>query len=110
MICNTYKLFFGTLADPTKLEILQVLKENPCNVSAICTKLKQEQSCISHNLRRLKELGFVTMIPRGKERVYSLDTEVIRPLLDLVQEHVDTYYKHYCKCTGRAYTQRWKNK
>lgn len=108
MICNTYKLFFGTLADPTKLTIIKMLEKKPKNVSELCNELKMEQSCVSHNLRKLKELGFVVVTPQGKERVYSLDMRVIKPLLKLVKNHVDAYYHHYCKCKGKAYIERWE--
>lgn len=110
MICTTYKMFFGTLADPAKLEIITLLNREPKNVSQISTMLKREQSCVSHNLRKLKELGFVTVQQRGKERVYYLDKKVIQPLLRLIQGHVDTYYAHYCRCQGIRFRERCNNK
>jgi len=99
MHCNKYVSFFKTLADPTRLAIIKSLRVKPKNVSDLCKELKFEQSRVSHNLRKLKELGFVTMQPEGKQRVYTLDQKTILPLLKIIDKHVDTYYKHYCKCS-----------
>lgn len=107
MICNTYKLFFGILADESKLNILKVLRKGSKTVSNIQAELKLEQSCVSHNLRKLKQLGFVHSKVQGKYREYSLDTKTIAPLLTLIDKHVDTYYKHYCRCIGEAKKKRW---
>ncbi len=107
MNCETYKRFFGTLADPTKLTILQSLEREPLTVSEICVVLDMEQSRVSHNLRTLKDLGFVSCTVEGRSRRYTLDEKTIKPLLALIQGHVDTYYKHYCKCRGVAKQQRW---
>ena len=111
MICNTYNKFFSTLADPSKLEIIKLLRRKPMTVSDLSKQLSFEQSRVSHNLRKLKELGFVTVTPSGKQRVYRIDKKTILPLLNLIDKHVDTYCKHYCRCIGEEKKKRWeKNK
>jgi len=42
--------FFSTLANPTRLAILEKLSESDMNVTQLAQTLKQEQSMISHNL------------------------------------------------------------
>ena len=108
MICKTYIHFFKTLADPTKLDIIKTLREGPRSVLELSSKLKLEQSRTSHNLRKLKELGFVTITPNGKQRIYDIDKKTILPLLKLIDGHVDVYYKHYCKCKGESKIKRWR--
>jgi DNA-binding transcriptional ArsR family regulator len=110
MICNTYVQFFTSLADPTRLEIIKNLREGPQNVSSLSKTLKFEQSRVSHNLRKLKELGFINVKPKGKERVYEIDNKTMLPLLKLIDGHVDTYYRHYCKCKGKNKIERWKDR
>jgi ArsR family transcriptional regulator, zinc-responsive transcriptional repressor len=110
MICETYVQFFKTLADPAKLEIIKLLKESEMNVSQLCSTTKFEQSRVSHNLRKLKDLGFVTVKPNGKERVYDIDRKTILPLLELIDRHVDKYYHRYCKCKGEEKKKRWSGK
>jgi len=110
MICETYIQFFSSLAEPTKLEIIKILREKPQNVSQICNTLNLEQSRVSHNLKKLKNLGFINVKQIGKQRIYEIDKKTILPLLKLIDNHVDTYYKHYCKCVGKIKKERWKRK
>lgn len=107
MICETYIQFFKSLTDPTRLEIIKTLREGSKGVSELCNELTFEQSRVSHNLRKLKELGFVTVTKKGKQRIYEIDKKTILPLLKLIDGHVDTYYKHYCRCKGETKKKRW---
>lgn len=107
MICQTYIHFFKTLADPSQLEIIKALRAGNRNVSQLSQELGFEQSRVSHNLRKLKEQGFVVQTTQGKNRIYSLEPATIIPLLSIIDKHVDTYYKHYCKCKGKAKKERW---
>jgi ArsR family transcriptional regulator, zinc-responsive transcriptional repressor len=108
MICNTYKMFFGTLADGNKLNILKALRKGPKSVTELKNELKKEQSCISHCLKKLKQLHFVKSKVAGKQRIYSIEDKTILPLLKLIDKHMKTYNKHLCKCTGEAKKKRWK--
>ena len=106
MICNSYETFFKTLADKSKLEIINVLSKNPLRVNELCQKLCFEQSRTSHNLRVLTERGFVKVKREGKNRIYSLDKEIITPLLKLIDKHAEKYYSNYCKCKGIKWRKR----
>ncbi len=106
MICNSYDTFFKTLADESKLEIINLLSKSPLNVNELCKKLCFEQSRVSHNLKVLTERGFVKVKREGKNRVYSLDEEIIVPLLKLIDKYVEKYYSNYCKCKGI----KWRKK
>ena len=64
------------------------------NVTEICAELKEEQSKISHNLKKLAECHFLDLEKKGKQRIYSLNKETILPLMQLVGKHVS---KHCCK-------------
>ena len=106
MICNSYEIFFKIMADKSKLEVLNLLSKGPKNVSELSKKLGFEQSRVSHTLRVLKDRHFVAVTQKGKERIYSLDQEIMVPLLRLIDKHVDRYYKHYCKCKGIPWRQK----
>lgn len=110
MICNTYVQFFQSLADSSRLEIINILRKGPLSVSEISANLNFEQSRASHNLRKLKEFGFVKVQPNGKQRIYRLEEKTIVPLLNLIDEHVDRYYHHYCKCKGDDKKKRWRTR
>ncbi|MFA4887085.1 MAG: metalloregulator ArsR/SmtB family transcription factor [Candidatus Nanoarchaeia archaeon] len=101
-----YKRFFGTLANQYRLDVIEILKEKPRTVMGIAKKLKYHQSTVSHNLRRLEECGFVFVKPNGRERIYSLNRETIKPLLILMHSHMDNYCSKVCEEHG---TNRKRN-
>ena len=100
MICNAYKAFFRTLADDCKLNIINLLSKGPLTVNELCQKLGYEQSRISHSLAVLKDAGFVISKVKGKSREYSLEPEIMAPLLKLIDTHVNKYHKYKCDCEG----------
>lgn len=87
-----YKLFFASLSNPHRLQIVNVLRQQKLNVSEITAKTGFEQTMVSHNLRRLERCGMVFAEQRGKNRYYTLNHKTIKPLLKLIDNHV----KEYC--------------
>ena len=97
MLKKPYELFFGTLANEQRLKIINLLRKGPKNVTQICKELNFNQTTVSHNLRKLKICGFVFNEKNGKERIYSLNKETIKPLMDLIDKHTNKFCKHLCK-------------
>jgi len=91
-------LFFSTLANPTRLAILELLRNGSKNVTEIADVLNQEQSMISHNLKPLVRCGFVLVERKGKERIYTLNERTMKPLFKIVEKHTDAYCPRV-KCT-----------
>lgn len=91
-------LFFGTLANPARLAILEVLEEGPRSVNDIAVKLKQEQSMISHNLKPLERCSFVFKERKKKQQIYSLNAETMIPLFRLFKFHSEKYCSNADKC------------
>lgn len=96
MLEKEYKLFFHTLANNTRLEIIQVLKSGSKTVGELTKALPYDQSTISHSLKLLETCQFVTVKPDGQHRVYSLNKETIGPLLKLIDKHVSKFCKKLC--------------
>ena len=92
-----YRTFFGTLANQYRLEIIEALSSGERNVTGICRKTKLNQSTVSHNLQRLEHCGFVFVKPNGKERIYGLNKETIKPLLELMHKHMNNHCKKIIK-------------
>src|SRR5690348_13301371 len=89
--------FFTVLGNGQRVKILQYLsQEGPKSVSDISTKLKIEQSAVSHSLRRLMMCHFVEVKQQGKERIYSINEETIQPLFNLITKHVEKYCVKGC--------------
>jgi DNA-binding transcriptional ArsR family regulator len=66
------------------------------NVTEICEAIHEEQSNVSHNLKKLVECHFIEAEKKGKHRVYSLNKETIMPLMQLVGKHVTKYCCKEC--------------
>ena len=89
---KTYKLFFGSMANPNRLQILNSLRRGSKNVGQICDETKFEQTMVSHNLKRLEHCGMVFVEQKGKHRFYTLNKKTIKPLMDMIDSHI----KEYC--------------
>lgn len=75
---------FKVLADPTRLEILQLLEGKELNVTAISQGLEMEQSAVSHQLKSLKDARLVKARRDGKSMIYSqLDGHVYEILAQM---------------------------
>ncbi len=99
MIQKAYDYFFETLANRRRLKIIDLLRIKPMSVSEIVGKSGLEQSNVSHNLKRLEYCGFVAVKPNGKQRIYSLNKETIKPLMNLIEKHT---YKFCIHCIKRG--------
>jgi len=88
---HPYSRFFGTLANQYRIDIIELLKDGDRNVNQICKKLNYNQTTVSHNLKRLEICGFVKVNQKGKERIYTLNQKTIKPLLNLMHNHMRDY-------------------
>jgi len=101
-VSETCNQFFSTLANPTRLAILELLRDGPRNVTEIAEALNQEQSMISHNLKPLERCRFVFSERRKKERFYSLNKETMEKLFKIFSYHA----KKYCPTRGKCLTEK----
>lgn len=89
-----YKIFFETLGNKARWRMVHCMMGNgPIGATAIAKKTGLEQSLVSHHLRRLLRCGFVTVKPNGRERVYTLNRTTIKPLLKLMDSHLEKFCK-----------------
>src|SRR5688572_27765394 len=75
---------FQTLADPTRLRIVEALAGGEQAVGDLVRAVDIDQSGVSRHLRILGEAGFVAMRPDGARRLYSLRPEPFRAMDDWV--------------------------
>ena len=101
-LSETCYMFFKVLANPTRLAILEVLRDKPRSVTEIARSLKQEQSMISHNLKPLEKCRFVFSDRKEKQRIYSLNKETVEPLFRLFDYHA----QKYCPTRGECLTEK----
>ena len=78
---------FEALADPTRRQILDLLRERPRSVNELVDLLQASQPGISKHLRVLRESGLVTVRQDAQRHWYEIRTE---PL-----EELDAWLKSY---------------
>ena len=92
---GNYHLFFGMFANRLKVDIVQTLMQKPMPVTELATILKTERSTVSHALLIMNKCHLVEIEKSGKQRIYSLNKETVKPLMQLVDKHVKRHCK-YC--------------
>jgi DNA-binding transcriptional ArsR family regulator len=88
----------STLANPTRLAIMESLYRTDMNVTELSTALGQNQSMISHNLKKLVACRLAYSTPSGKSRVYSLNRETADAIFKAVQNHAQKHCPYKGKC------------
>ena len=94
---KAYKIFFGTLDNQNRLKIVNLLRKGSRCVNEIAKELNFNQTTVSHNLKRLQRCGFVFVEKKGKHRYYSLNKKTIKPLMNLIDEHMCEYCEKIAK-------------
>ncbi|HEY7473010.1 MAG TPA: autorepressor SdpR family transcription factor [Gemmatimonadota bacterium] len=69
------------LADPTRREILRMLRESDLSAGDIASRFDMTAPTVSHHLSVLKEAGLVQTERNGRSVVYSIDTTVVQEFL-----------------------------
>ena len=73
-------LIFQTLADPTRLRLVEALRRGECAVGELVERVDIQQSGVSRHLRILHEAGLVQVRADGQRRLYSLRPEPFQAL------------------------------
>ncbi|KXG74531.1 MAG: hypothetical protein PWP45_1092 [Tepidanaerobacteraceae bacterium] len=78
--------FLESLADKTRLRIVEALREREKTVSQLVQELGASQSNISGHLRLLKISGIIKSRQEGKYVYYSLSSSVIAEFLTKLED------------------------
>ena len=76
---------FHALSDPTRLQILEELKDGEQCVCELTERFNTGQSRLSFHLRVLKDAGLITDRPEGRWMYYSLNAEGMKGLASFVE-------------------------
>ena len=72
---------FKALNDPTRREILEILKDGDLTAGEIADKFNISKPSISHHLDLLKQAELVSSVKEGQYIYYSLNTTVMDEML-----------------------------
>ncbi len=77
---------FNAIAEPRRREIVEVLaRRGGLAVGALVLALGLPQPAVSKHLGVLREVGVVSVIKQGKQRVYNLEAEKLKTVHDWVK-------------------------
>jgi DNA-binding transcriptional ArsR family regulator len=77
--------YFRGFGDPTRLKILELLRDEECSVGELVKALRQPQPKVSNHLACLRWCGFVTAERRGKRVFYRLADDRVAEIVDLTK-------------------------
>lgn len=80
---------FQMLSTPSRLRILAALQGGPKSVGEISGEVGMQQSAVSHQLRLLRQGGFVVAHRHGRQIHYHLHDGHLVALLTQASHHVD---------------------
>jgi ArsR family transcriptional regulator len=77
---------FKALNDPTRREILELLKEKDLTAGEIADKFSISKPSISHHLDLLRQAGLVESVKEGQFIYYSLSTTVMDEMIKWIMQ------------------------
>ena len=92
------KLFYG-FSDPSRLSILEALRNGPLNVTELTHATGLSQSNVSNHLGCLRDCGLVTREQQGKYALYQLSDLRVNSILELADELLADVAKGVYECT-----------
>ena len=78
---------FSALAEPSRLQIVELLRHRPLAVGQIAERLRMRQPQASKHLRVLAEAGLVQVRPLAQQRIYALRAEPLKELDDWLERY-----------------------
>ena len=78
---------FNAVAEPRRRQILDVLAGGERAVNDLVKDVGLAQPQVSKHLRVLREVGAVSVREAGRQRLYRLNGEALKPIHDWVQNY-----------------------
>jgi len=75
---------FNAIAEPRRRKLLEVLGENELSVNQIVEQVGWSQPTVSKHLGVLKQVGLVKERSEGRQRLYRVNAERLKPIFDWV--------------------------
>jgi len=86
---------FNAVAEPRRRQILDLLAGGGRPVGDLVEALGIPQPLVSKHLRVLREVGLVQVHDRGRQRIYRLEGEPLKPIYDWVKSYERTWSARY---------------
>jgi DNA-binding transcriptional ArsR family regulator len=91
--------FFRGFGDPSRLKILEILRDSPLSVGEIVDASELSQSNVSNHLGCLRDCGLVTAEKQGRYVIYHLSDDRVGDLLALAESLLADVASGVYECT-----------
>lgn len=102
----------SALAEPNRLQIVELLRRKPLAVGEIVERLRLRQPQVSKHLRVLSDAGIVDVQAVGQQRIYRLRGQALRELDGWLEPYRRTWNERFDRFDGvlRDLKQKGKGK
>lgn len=83
----TYKAVFNALADDTRREIFESLREKPKTVGELASEQTVSRPAVFQHLKVLQSAELVSVHPKGTRRIYSINQDGLLALRHYLDEY-----------------------
>jgi len=97
---------FQALAHPTRIAILEILREGEISAGAIQERLGVEQANVSQHLAILRSRQIVNSRKEGNQVFYSLRHKVLIRVLDLMRQYFQAHLHESVQMLGEIQSER----
>jgi DNA-binding transcriptional ArsR family regulator len=86
---------FNAVAEPRRRQILDALADGERPVNDLVRLLDQAQPQVSKHLRVLREVGAVDVREEGRQRLYRLNGQALKPIHDWVKSYERSWSERF---------------
>lgn len=88
---DTTQNCFRALADPTRRDIVRLLADTDMTIGQLTDQFDMTRAAVKKHLTVLSDGGLITVTPKGRERINSLNPKGMAPVLSWL-EYFDTFW------------------
>ena len=86
---------FNAVAEPRRRDILDLLADGERPVGELVSALGLAQPQVSKHLRVLREVGLVAVRDEGRQRLYRVSSQPLRPIYDWVKRYEEMWTERF---------------
>jgi DNA-binding transcriptional ArsR family regulator len=86
---------FNAVAEPRRRQLLELLAHRERPVNDLVARLGLAQPQVSKHLRVLREVGLVAVRDEGRQRMYRLNGQPLKPIHDWVRNFEQTWSERF---------------
>lgn len=86
---------FNAVAEPRRRQILDALAVGEHSVNELVEVIELAQPHVSRHLRVLREVGLVEVRDDGRQRLYRLNGQLLKPIYDWVKTYERTWNERF---------------